>query len=106
MEDVIKLPDELNILGIKYSIIYYDRAADVEYMRGRVDHLERKIKVYRDERSNQDVFQTILHEVLHIIGEELMIDELINENKEKNIQLIAIALSDMLIRNGMLNTWN
>ena len=104
----IKLPDAVNILGIQYSIEYVDNPADVDlYKRkslwGQIDYWTRTIRVYRNQRPIEDVWQTILHEVLHGVAEALHIKGLSGDDPDEDaIDLIAVALGDILIRNGWL----
>jgi hypothetical protein len=99
-------PEKVNILGIEYSITYVDKPSDVdsygrESLWGQIDYWDRSIRVYDKGRAEEDIFHTILHEVLHGIAETLNLE--INEpERHDEIELIALALSDVFVRNGWL----
>ena len=102
---MIQKPTEINILGIRYTVTYASNPADVDiYKRqtcwGQIDYWTRTIRIYDNGRPIEDIWQTILHEVLHGIGELLHIDTLMNDqNKEETIGLLALALADVATRN-------
>ena len=100
-------PKKVNILGVEYQIIYVDNPAEVDRNKrkslwGQVDYWERKIRVYDNGRPKEDVFQTLLHEILHAIDEALHLDIDESDNGHNHIDLIALALTDVLFRNGWL----
>ena len=103
-----KLPNNVNILGIRYSIEYVDNPAEVDlYKRrslwGQIDYWTRTIRVYRNQRPVEDVWQTILHEVLHGLADALHIENLSGKDADEDtIDLLAVALGDILIRNAWL----
>jgi hypothetical protein len=103
----MKLPTEVNILGKHYSIIYVDNPADVdprkrESLWGHIDYWTRTIRIYVNEIPIEDVWHTILHEVLHAIGKALHLEVLYKTEDEETVDLLALALTDVLIRNGWL----
>lgn len=99
-------PDSVNIHGIVYSIEYVDKPSDVdihgrETLWGQIDYWTRTIRVYAKDRPNQDVWRTIMHEVLHGICGQMNLDEL---NKDENaIDLLALSLIDTFFRNNWLS---
>lgn len=100
-------PKKVNILGVEYQIIYVDNPAEVdrnkrESLWGQVDYWERKIRVYDNGRPKEDVFQTVLHEIIHAIDEALHLDIAESEDGHNNIDLLALALTDVMFRNGWL----
>ena len=104
----MKKPDRVNILGIEYSIEYVDNPASVDiYKRqslwGQIDYWTRSIRIYDSgDQPIEDIWQTILHEVLHGIVNHLHLDSLDSkENKDKHddLDLMALALTDVLFRN-------
>ena len=103
----MKKPDRVNILGKPYTITYVDNPADVDMRRrealwGQVDHWTRTIRVYDHDRTAEDVWETILHEVLHGIASELDIEALKGDDCEHIIGLVALALADVFVRNGWI----
>ena len=99
-------PESLNILGIEYKIIYVEKPSDVdlqgrEALMGQIDYWTRTIRVYDNGRSLNDIWQTLIHEILHAIGSELHLK--INEEKfHEELDTIAVVLTDVLFRNGIL----
>lgn len=103
----MKLPKKVNILGKKYAIKYVDNPAEVDiYKRkslwGQIDFWTRTIRVYAANRSPVDLFQTILHEILHGIAEDLHLKALTNDDNHDELDILATALSDVLVRNGWI----
>jgi hypothetical protein len=99
-------PEKVNILGIEYSIAYVDKPSEVDiYKReslwGQIDYWTRTIRIYDNERPVADVFQAVLHEVLHGIAEALKL-ELNKPERHDELDLIALALADVFFRNGWL----
>lgn len=100
-------PTKVNILGHEYSITYVDNPAEVDLFKreslwGQTDYWTRTIRVYDNGRNDEDVFQTVLHEVLHGISEALKLNLNKNENHEE-LDLLALALTDVFFRNGWLS---
>lgn len=99
-------PTEVNILGKTYIIEYKDSSIDVdmnkrESLWGQVDFWTHIIRIYDKGVPDGQVWDTIIHEVLHVINTELHIGKQ-ESNEENTVGLIAMALSDVLIRNGWL----
>ena len=99
-------PASVNILGITYSITYVDKPSDVDiYKReslwGQIDYWTRTIRIYDQDRTTADILQTILHEVLHGIAQDLKLKSLdySDEQKHDDLDILALALSDFLVRN-------
>ena len=101
------LPDTVNILGKRYTIEYVDKPSDVDIFRrkslwGQIDYWTRTIRVYANNRSMEDVWETIIHEVIHGIASELNIDRLEKDDAEDDVAVLSVALTDMLIRNNWM----
>lgn len=99
-------PTSVNIVGIEYQIEYVDRPSDVDiYKReslwGQIDYWTRTIRVYDNGRSTEDRWHTIIHEVLHGVVTALKIDSL--HEKEDDVDLLALALTDVLFRNRWID---
>ena len=101
-------PDKVNILGIEYSITYVDKPSDVDIykrssMWGQIDYWTRSIRIYDDgKRPIEDIWQAIIHEVLHGIAELLHLKEMMKEDNHDELDLIALALTDVFFRNGWI----
>lgn len=101
-------PEYINILGKDYKVIYCDSASDVDtdgrqMLWGQVDYWTRTIRIYDNKCLNGDVLHRILHEILHAIVSQLNIDSITNSSTEEDdIDMISLALADVLIRNGWL----
>lgn len=99
-------PNEVNILGSTYTVTYVNNPVEVDmYKRqslwGQIDFWTRTIRVYDNERPFSDIFHTILHEILHHIATSLHL-EIAKEEHHDELDLLALALSDVFIRNDWL----
>lgn len=106
-EKDLSRPKELNILGKPYKIIYVEKPCDVDPQGrasywGMFDPWERTIKVYDNKMVIEDVWHTIIHEVLHGISIGLKIDMEATEQGHEELDLIAMALTDFLFRNDLI----
>jgi hypothetical protein len=96
----------LNILGKTYTVTYVDNPADVDLYRrqslwGQIDYWTRTIRIYDNKTPDTDVLHVLLHETLHGILSELhMCDEKVGD--EDTVDILALALADVLTRNGWL----
>jgi len=100
-------PQRVNILGITYSIEYVDKPSDVDiYKReslwGQIDYWTRSIRVYANGRADEDVWETIWHEILHGIVEALKIKSLQSDDSHDDLDLLALAITDVLFRNSWI----
>ena len=101
-------PTKVNILGIEYSIAYVDKPSEVDIFKresywGQIDYWTRTIRIYDSgsSRLNEDIFHSILHEVLHGIAEALKLELRKNERHDE-LDLLALALTDVFFRNGWI----
>jgi len=99
-------PASVNVLGKEYSISYVDSVIEVdmyhrEALWGQIDYWTRSIRVYVGRRCEADILDTLLHEVLHAILEDLNLDKKVDHDSHS---LIAMALADVLMRNGWVKT--
>ena len=100
-------PEKVNILGVEYSITYVDKPSEVdiyhrESLWGQVDYWTRTIRIYDKDRPVEDIFHSIMHEILHAITEELKLD-MRKAEQHDDLDILAIALTDVLFRNGWIN---
>lgn len=99
-------PATLNILGKLYTITYTDNPSEVDMNRreslwGQIDFWKRTIKIYDNGRGAEDLWQTIIHEILHGISESLKL-KLRNADQHDDLDLLALALTDVLFRNDLI----
>lgn len=102
----MKYPDEVNVLGIKYSIEYVDKPSEVDmYKRkslwGQIDFWTRTIRVYEKDRAKEDIWETIIHEVLHAVDEHLKL-KLFDDDDHDSLGILALALTDIFFRNDWM----
>lgn len=100
-------PTELIILGLKHTIEYVDRPSDVdihkrESLWGQVDPWTRTIRIYDNGTSIDNVWHTIIHEVLHVIADELKLEALTKEEYHDDLDTLALALVDTFVRNDLM----
>ena len=100
-------PTSVNILGIIYTVEYHDKPSEVDIFKrkslwGQIDYWTRTIRIYDNGGPAQDVWQTIIHEVLHGILTMLHLDKLYTEDAHDEMGSLALALADVFIRNGWL----
>jgi len=107
----VELPKTVNILGIKYTIEYCDNPADVDINKreafwGQIDYWTRTIRIYRKDLAPEDIWQNLFHEIIHGIVAALHLKSL-KADDDKNhdeLDLLALGLTDVLIRNEWLKT--
>ena len=101
-------PNSINILGKEYSVTYVDKPSDVDVFKrsslwGQVDPWTHSIRVYAPEGfSDEEILETIIHEVLEVIGEKLRLESFSDHDNHDELQLVALALADTMIRNDWL----
>ena len=98
-------PKEVNILGIPYKIIYVEKPSDVdihqrESLFGQIDPWTRTIRIFDQASSEENLWETLIHEFLHGIVELLHLKSLDKKEHHDELDLLALALTDMLFRNG------
>lgn len=103
----MNLPNNIKVLDITYKIEYVDTPTDTDPMKrqamwGSCDYWTRTIKIYRKDRTEVDVWQTVWHEILHAICDKMDIDVMqgrLNGN-EKAINLLATGINCVLRDNN------
>jgi len=103
----MRKPNSVNILGINYTIQYVANPAEVDmYKReslwGQIDFWTRSIRIYDNGRSMEDILQTIFHEVIHGIVCDLHMKAFNSNTDHEEIDLLALGLTDVLVRNGWI----
>ena len=103
-------PESVEIFGIRYTITYCDKPSDVDHFRrnsywGQIDYWTRSIRIYDNNTTPEDVWDTLIHEVLHGIISALKIKGKIEDNGdigEDIVHLLALGLQDVMFRNGWI----
>jgi len=104
-----KKPDKINILGREYTIKYFNKPSEVDRngrksVWGQIDYWERQIRVYDNKTTLQDIWDTIIHETLHSLIDELHLNKTCIESgkEEELVGLLAMGLTDVLFRNNII----
>lgn len=100
-------PEKVNILGVPYTIEYVDKPSDVDIHKrysyfGQIDYWTRTIRIYDGGRPTEDIWVTIIHEVLHGLSDELKLI-LKEDEHHDDLGVLAMAITDVLFRNGWIN---
>lgn len=100
-------PSSVVILGTKYTIEYKDNPAEVDIRRrvslwGQVDYWACSIRIYDNDRPESEIWETLIHEVLHVIVTSLKIHTLESDEAHDDISLLSLGLSDTLFRNDWM----
>ncbi len=112
-----KLPTSVNVGGIVYKIIYVDKASDTDAegrqsVWGQIDYWDRIIRIYQKNRTLQDIWHTLFHEIIHAISQqyqlnledkEIKISDSENNTETSFVDVFSLILFDTLKRNGWLN---
>ena len=98
----------INILGREYKIVYCKKPSDVDWrgresLWGQIDYWKRVMRIYENDRSKLDIFETILHETLHSIETDLNLKAFDGDKGHEELEVLALALADTLTRNGLIN---
>ena len=105
-------PEILNIMGVPFKIIYCKNAIDVDPAKdiellGNSSIKKQEIRIFEG-NSPEFMWQTIIHEVLHMIGDMTKMNILNTttssawEQNHKDLECLANILSDFLIRNELI----
>lgn len=97
-------PSKVNIVGIDYTIVYTDTPSDVDIFRrtsmwGQIDFWTRTIRIYDGGRAEEDIMQSVFHEVLHGIADAMKLKNLQGDGHHDELDILALALVDVLYRN-------
>ena len=101
-------PKRINIMGIEYTVRYVEKPSDVdlygrESLWGQVDYWTRTIRVYdKGDRSDEDIWVSILHEILHAIGQQANLSMLKDKANHEQLDLLGSILVDVFFRNGWI----
>lgn len=100
-------PDKVNILGNEYKIVYKENPSEVDSenrqsLLGQIDPWISEIRIYHGTNSNHDVWQSIIHEILHGICDGLHLKSLSHDDNHDELDLLALSLTDILFRNDWI----
>lgn len=104
-------PKKLNILGKPWTVDYFTDKSKVDHSCkddcwGSINSWKMSINVYDENTPIEQIWHTIIHEVLHVFGSdgvlELLCDRGDNE-KHGQIDRLALYLTQFLFQNNLLN---
>ena len=100
-------PTSVSVLGCTYTIEYVDNPSLVdlnkrESLWGQIDYWTNSIRVYDNGRNEQDLWHTIIHELLHAFGVDLHLAMLKDADNHDDLDLLALAITDTFFRNGWI----
>ena len=103
------LPEKLNILGTEYNVLYFNKSSDVdthgkEPLWGQFIREDRQIRIMSGSRSTIEILQTIIHEMIHAILEDMRTDAWDGEQGHKELDLFATIFVDTITRNGLIDS--
>jgi len=107
MKKTNPLPKTLNVMGVTYRMFYYDDIAKggPDEPFGFMSTKKGEMHIYTGNGVNF-AWSTILHEILHAIGDLARIGILeYDDSKNRNhaeIDCLATVLADVLLRNNLL----
>ena len=105
---MIKLPSSVNIVGVRYKIIYVDNPAEVDTFKreslwGQCDYWTRTIRIYRSKDTPiEEVWDTLIHEVSHGVAVALNITCFKSDDNHEEMLVFTRGLTDTLVRNGWM----
>jgi len=96
-----QFPPSVKILDTTYKILYVNNPCDVDVHQreaywGQIDYWTSTIRVYVKDRTKEDIWQTIWHEVMHGICEKFKMDKALNEDQ---IDMIATGINNVMLDN-------
>jgi len=103
-----KFPTVIELFSRKYTIEYLDDLTHIderskECLLGYVDFIAGKIKIFYKKGTTDDVsvWQTIFHEIFHIIKKDLNV-ELREDKEESVVDNFALGITHFLINNKLM----
>lgn len=115
-KDNMKFPNKLIVGGITYKVLYVDKASDTDAegrqaIWGQIDYWTRTIRIYQKNRTQEDIYHTLFHEIIHAISQqyqlnleekELTLNEKGDDSESSFVDIFSLILYDTLQRNGWL----
>lgn len=100
----MRRPNKVNVCGKVYRIEYTKKPIEHSdksvICMGEINYVDQVISVYDKDRDVVDLWDTILHEVVHALIHELRIRSL--QKNHDDIDRLGVGLSDTLFRNGWM----
>lgn len=100
------LPNSVILFGMPYMVEYKDTPSDVDINKrnslwGQIDYWAHSIRIFRDKDTPVErVFQCLLHEILHVIGEDSHMSMLQDDANHLALDNLATHLMDIFVRNS------
>lgn len=99
-----RLPKKLIIFSVEWDIFYFDKQIEVdiekgERLFGQVLYERNMIRIFKGKRKREQIFETILHEWLHIVMTEFGYRDILGDREEQFAEAISTALNDFFWRN-------
>jgi len=86
----VKLPKKIKAIGSTYNVAYHKSLSDVDISKqtpswGQFNPAGSEIRVFRNGQCRQDTWDTIWHEIFHIIEEKFCIEEIRDHKRREQI---------------------
>ena len=99
-----QLPKKLIILSVEWDIIYHNNSYEVDLNKqqkywGQTDFETNEIRVFKGGKKKEAIWNTLFHEILHIIFDQLDIDSILGAREENVTVALSSALNDFFWRN-------
>lgn len=99
-----QLPKKLIILSVEWDIVYHNNSYEVDLNKqqkywGQTDFETNKISVFKGGKKKEAIWNTLFHEILHIIFDQLDIDSILGSREENVTVALSSALNDFFWRN-------
>jgi hypothetical protein len=107
--------NSVKIMGQVYNIQYMDKPSDVDVLQrrslwGQIDFWTKTIRIYKKNCCIKDIYEVLMHEVLHGFAHRLKIDILDiydnkgNEDRKKHdeLDLLSMAIIEFIWDNELI----
>lgn len=99
-----QLPNRLIILSVEWDIIYRNNSYEVDLDKqgkywGQTDFENNKIRILKAGRKKEAIWNTLFHEILHVLFHHLNIDDILGSKEENVTVALSSALNDFFWRN-------
>jgi hypothetical protein len=106
---MVKRLKKVNVMSTIYKVSYHKDMKKVngddtegQLSLGIIDYIAREIRIF-DNGNKEEVFKTLIHEIMHAIAVEMCISECWRPAvEERIIDGFAVGLADTLLRNGLI----
>ncbi len=102
----MKFPKTIKILDRIYKVKFEDKPSDVDHKKrdslwGQIDYWTRTITVYKSTRTKQDLWHTLIHEIIHGVSQQLRL-----KLSEDTVERLSTGLLSTLFDNKLLDIEN